>query len=184
MLRNAARQFLTAECPTALVRKMEKDANGYPEELWKKTAELGWQGMALPQEYGGLDLPLIQLGLVLEEVGRALAPLPLHSTVVAALTIARDGSEAQRKAVLPGVVSGPTILTWAFTEQDPRHLPETVHTHAVADGDDFVINGTKLFVDNFVAADLCLVACRATPASAGNAGLSLFLVDARSDGIS
>jgi alkylation response protein AidB-like acyl-CoA dehydrogenase len=184
MLRNAARAFLSAECSPALVRKMEKDARGYPEEMWKKTAELGWQGMALPQEYGGLDLPLVQLGLILEETGRALAPLPLHSTVVAALTIAKDASEAQRSAVLPGVVSGQTILTWAFTEQDPRLLPETVRTEAIADGNDFVINGTKLFVDNFVAADLCLVACRTAPASAGNAGLSLFLVETRSAGIS
>src|SRR3990167_1200947 len=117
MLRNSAREFLEAECPPALARKMEKDPKGYPEALWKKTAELGWQGMALPEKYGGLDLPLVQLGLILEEVGRAVAPLPLHSTVVAALTIARDGSEAQREAILPDVVKGRAILTWAFTEQ-------------------------------------------------------------------
>lgn len=184
MLRNAARTFLEAECPTALVRAMEKDAKGYPEDLWRKTAELGWQGMALPEKYGGLDLPLVQLGLILEEVGRAVAPLPLHSTVVAALTIARDGTQAQCEALLPAVVRGECILTWAFTEQDPRLLPETIRAQAVAEGGDFVINGTKLFVDNFVAADYVLVACRTAPASAGNAGLSLFLVDTKSPGIS
>jgi alkylation response protein AidB-like acyl-CoA dehydrogenase len=104
--------------------------------------------------------------------------------VVAALTIARDGSEAQRQAILPGVVRGETVLTWAFTEQDPRFLPETIQTRAVADGDHFVINGTKLFVDNFGAADHCLVACRTAPASADDSGLSLFLVDTRGPGIS
>jgi alkylation response protein AidB-like acyl-CoA dehydrogenase len=82
------------------------------------------------------------------------------------------------------VVRGETVLTWAFTERDPRFLPETIQTRAVADGDHFVINGTKLFVDNFVAADHCLVACQTAPASAGAAGLSLFLVDTRSPGIS
>ncbi|MBI2224868.1 MAG: acyl-CoA/acyl-ACP dehydrogenase [Betaproteobacteria bacterium] len=184
MLRSTTREFLDAECPPSLVRKMEQDARGYPESLWQKIAGLGWQGMALPEKHGGLDLPLVQLGLILEEVGRAVAPLPLHSTVVAALTIARDGSEAQREAILPDVVKGQTILTWAFTEQDPRLLLETVHTQAVADGNDFVINGTKLFVDNFVAADRCLVACRTAPASPANAGLSLFLVDTKSPGIS
>ena len=184
MLRHAARAFLSAECPTSLVREMEKDPKGYPDGLWRKTAELGWQGMALPEKYGGLDLPLVQLGLILEEVGRAIAPLPLHSTMVAALAIASDGSAAQREAVLPGVATGKKILTWAFAEHDPRLLPETVHTHAVSDGSDFVINGTKLFVDNFVAADLCLVACRTAPASDGSAGLSLFLVDTGSAGIS
>lgn len=182
-LRSTTREFLEAECPPSLVRKMEQDAKGYPDSLWRKIAELGWQGMALPEKHGGLDLPLVQLGLILEEVGRAVAPLPLHSTVVAALTIARDGSEAQRAAILPDVVKGQTILTWAFTEQDPRLLPETIHTQAVAEGNDFVINGTKLFVDNFVAADRCLVVCRTAPASSDNAGLSLFLVDTRSPGI-
>jgi alkylation response protein AidB-like acyl-CoA dehydrogenase len=163
---------------------METDPKGYPPALWRKAAELGWQGMALPEKYGGQDLPLTYLGLVLEEVGRALAPLPLHSTVVVALTIARDGSEAQREAVLPAVARGDTVLTWAFTEQDPRFLPETIQTQAVADGDHFVINGTKLFVDTFVVADQCLVACRTAPASSGHAGLSLFLVDTKSPGLS
>ncbi|OGA34165.1 MAG: hypothetical protein A3G80_06240 [Betaproteobacteria bacterium RIFCSPLOWO2_12_FULL_62_13b] len=184
MMRDTAREYLAAECTPALVRQMEKDPRGYPPGMWKKAAELGWQGMALPEKYGGLDLPLVCLGLILEEAGRAVAPLPLHSTVVAALAIARDGTEAQREAVLPGVANGDVIMTWAFQEQDPRLLPETVQTQAVANGNDFVINGTKLFVDNFVVADQCVVACRTAPASKGNAGLSLFLVDARSAGIS
>jgi len=183
MLRDSAREFLQAECPTSLVRMMEKDAMGYPVELWHKVAGLGWQGMALPEQYGGLELPLVQLGLLLEEVGRALAPLPLHSTVVAALTLSRDGSDALKQSLLPGVISGQTILTWAFTERDPRFLPETIHMQAVADGKDFVINGTKLFVDNFAASHHCLVACRTAPPAAGCAGLSLFLVDSRSSGI-
>jgi alkylation response protein AidB-like acyl-CoA dehydrogenase len=184
MLRHTAREFLDAECPTSLVRDMETDPKGYPPALWRKTAELGWQGMALPEKYGGQDLPLVYLGLILQEAGRALAPIPLHSTMVAALAIARDGTEAQREAVLPGVARGETVLSWAFTEQDPRFLSETIRTGAVADGDHFVINGTKLFVDNFVAADHCLVACRTAPASAGQPGLSLFLVDTSSPGLS
>jgi alkylation response protein AidB-like acyl-CoA dehydrogenase len=184
MVRDSAREFLEAECSTTLVREMETDPKGYPPALWRKAAELGWQGMALPEKYGGQDLPLVYLGLIFQEVGRAVAPLPLHSTVVAALTIARDGTDAQREAILPAVVRGDTVLTWVFTEQDPRVLPETVHTRAEASGDHFVINGTKLFVDNFAAADQCLVACRTAPASKGNAGLSLFLVDTKSPGLS
>jgi alkylation response protein AidB-like acyl-CoA dehydrogenase len=183
MLRHTAREFLEAQCPTSLVREMETDPLGYPPALWRKTAELGWQGMALPEKYGGQDLPLVYLGLIVQEVGRAIAPLPLHSTVVAALTIASEGTAVQREAILPAVVLGDTVLTWAFTEQDPRFRPEAIQTWAVADGDDFVINGTKLFVDNFVAADQCLVACRTASISAGD-GLSLFLVDTRSPGIS
>jgi len=184
MVRDSAREFFEAECSTTLVREMETDPKGYPPALWRKAAELGWQGMALPEKYGGQDLPLVYLGLIFAEVGRAVAPLPLHSTVVAALTIAKDGTEAQREAILPAVVRGDAVLTWAFTEQDPRFLPDAVHMQAVASGDHFVLNGTKLFVDNFVAADQCLVTCRTAPGSKGDAGLSLFLVDTKSAGLS
>ena len=184
MLRHTAREFLDAECPTSLVREMETDPKGYPPALWRKTAELGWQGMALPEKYGGQNLPLVYLGLILQEAGRALVPLPLHSTVVAALTIARDGTDTQREKVLPAVAQGDTVLTWAFTEEDPRFLSATIRTEAVADGDHFVISGRKLFVDNFVAADWCVVACRTAPAFEGAAGLSLFLVDTKSPGLS
>jgi alkylation response protein AidB-like acyl-CoA dehydrogenase len=184
MVRASAREFLEGECPTSLVRKMETDPLGYPAELWRKAAELGWQGMCVPEKYGGQDLPLVYLGLILQELGRALAPLPLHSTAVAALTIAKDGTEAQREAILPGVVRGESILTWAFTERDPHFLPETVQMQAVADGAHYVLDGAKLFVDNFVAADHSVVACRTAAASKASTGLSLFLVDTKSAGIS
>jgi alkylation response protein AidB-like acyl-CoA dehydrogenase len=182
MVRDSAREFLEGECSTKLVRAMEVDARGYPPELWKKAADLGWQGMCLPEEYGGLALPLVYLGLVLQEVGRAVAPLPLHSTAVAALTIARDGCRVQREAILPAVAAGDKILTWASVESDGRYVPSTVQTTAVANGDDFIINGTKLFVDNFAVADHCLVVCR-TDNGHGKGGLSLFLVDAQTPGI-
>jgi len=179
MIRETARKFLESRCPTKQVRAMEKDERGYPADVWKEAAELGWQGLALPERYGGSALPLTYLGLVMHEVGRALAPLPLLSTVSTALTIAAHGSNAMCQEVLPQVVTGDSVLTWAFTEQDPRFLPETVRMTAVADGDDFVLNGTKLFVENFAVADQCLVVCRTS-----DAGLSLFLVDSASAGIS
>jgi alkylation response protein AidB-like acyl-CoA dehydrogenase len=184
MVRDSARKFLEAECPTTLVREMEKDEKGYPPDLWRQAAELGWQGLALPEEYGGSEMPLTYLGIVLQEVGRALAPLPLLSTVATASILANNASAAQCQSVLPAVASGEKVLTWAFTEQDPRMLPQSVQIQAVADGDDFVLNGVKLFVDNFSVADQCLVVCRTAAASAVNEGLSLFLVDCDSPGIS
>jgi alkylation response protein AidB-like acyl-CoA dehydrogenase len=184
MVRETARKFLEAECSTKLVRAMEKDEKGYPPELWRKAADLGWQGLALPEEFGGSGLPLTYLGLVMQEVGRALAPLPLLSTVAAASALASNASQAQCQEVLPAVVAGDRILTWAFTEQDPRMLPQSVQARAVAQGDDFVLNGSKMFVDNFSVADQCLVVCRTADASAANAGLSVFLVDCNSPGIS
>ena len=184
MLKNLAREFLEVECPPSVAIAMEKDDLGYPPELWKKMADLGWFGLALPEKYGGQGASLTYLGIILEEVGRAIAPVPFHSTVVAALTIARDGTEEQREQILPLVSRGDLILTWAFSETDPRLIPGAIETSAVADGDEFVINGTKLFVDNFNVADKCLVVCRTAPSSSSNEGLSLFLVDTKSPGIS
>ena len=184
MVRDSARDFLASECPPALVRQMEEDALGYDPALWMKAAELGWQGMSLPEAYGGSGLPIVYLGLILQEVGRVVAPLPLHSTAVAAMTLAESGTEAQRQAVLPDVVAGKSVLTWAFAEADSRADAESVRMTARAGGDGFVLNGTKMFVDNFRAARHCLVVCRTAPASGTRAGLSLFLVDTTAAGIS
>ena len=181
---DSAREFLTGECPTKLVREMEADALGYSRELWAKVAELGWQGMCMPEKVGGSDMPLVYLGLVLREAGRALAPIPLHSTAVASLAIARDGSAAQQEKYLPDVVAGKSVMTWAFTERDPRFIPEAVQMSAKEQGDNFVLDGVKLFVDNFPGADHCLVAARTTAGSKGAQGLTLFIVDARCKGIS
>ena len=184
MLKNLAREFLDGECPPSLARAMEKDELGYPPDLWRKMAELGWPGLALPEQYGGQGMPLTYLGVILEEAGRAIAPVPLHSTMVPALTIAEFGTEEQRQEILPRVSRGDLILTWAFTETDPRFIPETVKAEAAADGDSFVLTGTKMFVDNFNVSETCLVACRTAAASPENEGLSLLLVDTRSPGIS
>ena len=184
MVKNLAREFLEAECPPRLARDMEKDDLGYPPELWRQMADLGWLGISVPERYGGQGLPLTYLGLIAEELGRAIAPVPFHSTMVAALTIAEIGTDQQKQDLLPRVCSGDLVLTWAFSEENPRYLPETVHCQATEDGDGFVLNGTKMFVDNFVAAEKCLVACRTTPATDDNAGISLLLVDAGSTGVS
>ncbi len=183
MVRESARGFLETNCPTSLVRAMEKDSTGYPPELWKQAVELGWSGMCLPEAYGGSGLPLVYLGLVLEEVGRAVAPLPLLSTSIAALAIADAGSEAVKSAVLPGVAAGETLLSWAFSEKNPRFELASVQMSARADGDSFVVNGTKMFVENFGSSQHCLVAVRTAPATDKSAGLSLLLIDTASAGI-
>jgi alkylation response protein AidB-like acyl-CoA dehydrogenase len=183
MVKNAAREFLEGECPSSLARDMELDDLGYPPELWRQIAQLGWLGMSLPESFGGQGLPLTYLGIIIEEMGRAIAPVPFHSTTVAALTISAEGTQEQKQAILPKVCQGDSVLTWALTERDPRFIPETIHTQAMEQGDNFVINGTKMFVDNFGASEKCLVVCRTSPASDSNQGISLLLVDSSSAGI-
>ncbi len=184
MLKNVAREFLEAEVSPALVREMEQDNLGYPPALWQQLADLGWLGLAIPGEYGGQGLPLTYLGLVLEEAGRVLAPVPLHSTMVAALAIADGGTEAQRREILPAVASGGMVLTWAVTERDPRLVPEALVQQAATDGDGWVLTGEKMFVDNFNVAQKCLVAVRTAPASQQNHGISLFIIDPNGTGVS
>jgi len=183
MLRRSAREVLEAESPPTLARAMETDDVGYSPELWKKLADLGWTGMALPEQYGGGALPLTHLGIVTEELGRAISPVPFTCTLVPALTIASHGTENQKRQILPRVSRGDLVLTWALTEQDPRRRPEAVKLEAVAQGDHFVLKGMKLFVENFAIAGQCLVVCRTQPGSKGADGISLLLVDTKSPGI-
>ncbi len=184
MLKNVAREFLEAEVSTAMVREMELDNLGYPPDLWRQLADLGWLGLAIPEQYGGQGLPLTYLGMVLEELGRVLAPVPFHSTMVAALTIAEAGTEDQKREILPAVASGSQVLTWAVTERDPRLAPQALSQLAEPDGDGWVLNGQKMFVENFIVADKCLVAVRTAPASSQNEGISLFIVDPNGTGVS
>ena len=184
MIKNVARELLAAEISTAMVREMELDELGYPPTLWKQMANQGWLGLALPEQYGGQGLPLTYMGLILVEAGRVLAPVPLHSTTVAALTISSDGTEQQKQDILPSVSNGDTVLTWAVAERDPRLIPEAMTLVATADGNGWVLNGTKMFVDNFIVAHRCLVAARTSPASDANQGISLFLVDPNGTGVS
>jgi alkylation response protein AidB-like acyl-CoA dehydrogenase len=128
-------------------------------------------------------LPLVYLGLIIEEIGRVMAPVPLHSTMVAALTIDSDGTDQQKQDILPAVADGKMVLTWAVHERDARLIPEAMNLEAKADGDGWILNGTKMFVDNFVVAQRCLVACRTSPASDANQGISLFLVDPNGTGV-
>ena len=178
LLKSTAREFFERECPPELVRQMEADERGHPVELWQKMAALGWLGFALPQAYGGEAARLEQLGLLMEEMGRAVAPLPFLSTIAPALTLAEVGTAAQCQEILPRVARGDLMMTWAVMERDPRGTPETIHTEAVLDGDHYVINGSKLFVDQFHLADRCLVAAQT------GGGISLFLVDTQGEGIS
>ena len=184
MVKNAAREFLEAECPPSLARAIEQDERGYSVALWEKMAALGWFGISLPEAYGGGGLPVTYLGLILEECGRAIAPVPLHSTATAALAVASHGTAAQQDDILPRVARGDLIMTWAAQETDPRLRPDAIQCRGEVDGDALVITGVKHFVDNFAAAELVVMAVRTAAPSAEHAGITLVIVPTRAAGIS
>jgi alkylation response protein AidB-like acyl-CoA dehydrogenase len=185
MLRKTARDFLQTECPTTLVKEMADDEKGYTSELWSKMAELGWMGLALPEEYDGMGMSFLDLSVLLEEMGRACLPGPFFSTVVlGGFTIIEAGNEEQKKDLLPKIANGEVILAMALTEPSASYDPASVTVQAVADKDDYVINGTKLFVENAHIADYMVCVTRTKDGSSAEDGITLFLVDGKSPGIS
>lgn len=183
MIVESAREFLEGECSTDLVRAIEKDPLGYSPELWKKCVDMGWPGLALPEQYGGQDLPLTYLGLIIQEVGRAIAPIPLLTCAVSAQTLAKHGSRELCEQVLPKVIDGSSIITFAVQEADARLKADAISCSAVLEGDHYVLNGEKRFVDHFPCSDLMLIACRTTKGTTGEDGVSLLLMDAKAPGV-
>jgi alkylation response protein AidB-like acyl-CoA dehydrogenase len=183
MLKNFARDFLEKECPEQYVRAMEEDERGYSPEVWRKMAEQGWQGLIIPEQYGGAGLGFLDLIVLVEEFGRALVPGPFISTVVGgALPLLEAGSEQQKQEYLPRIASGDLIMTLAFTEPSARFDADGVETTARREGDSYVLNGTKLFVPDANVAGMLTVVAR-QPGTSGEDGISLFLVDAHAQGV-
>lgn len=184
MLRTTARDFLTKECPKTLVRELEEDEKGYSPDLWRKMAELGWMGLVLPEEYDGMGMGFMDLIILLQEMGRNILPGPFFSTIVlGSLPILFAGIEEQKREFLPKIASGDVILTMALTEPNARYDAAGVETKAVAQGDGFVINGTKLFVENAHIADYLICVTRTKDGPDAEDGITLFLVDAKSPGV-
>jgi alkylation response protein AidB-like acyl-CoA dehydrogenase len=186
LLRRTAREFLARECPCTLVRAMEQDETGYPPALWRQLAEVGWLGLPFPTEYGGEGGSLIDLLLVCEELGRALAPLPYQSTVVrVGLAILLAGTPAQRERYLPPIVRGELLATLAQREPGVGYEPRYIGLRAERTEIGYRLGGTKLMVPWAHLADEILVIARTgEPGPNGDGGLTLFLVAANTPGLS
>ena len=180
-LKDDARRFFASECPTTLVRAMERDERGYPAELWERMAARGWLGLPFPSEYGGSGGSLTDLAVLLEEFGRALVPGPFfNSVVVVGLTVLDAGTDAQRAEILPRIADGSLIATAALLERDARY-GGGVSTRAERQNGGYAVSGDKMFVEYANSADAMLVP--ATLADDGG-GVALALVPARANGVS
>ena len=189
MLKNSARDFLSRECTPEVVRAMEKDERGYSTELWDQMVTLGWTGLPFPEEHGGTAASFLDLAVLVEEMGRALAPVPFLSTVVlGGLTVMEAGNDDQRRKIIPDICRGQAILTLAVLEDSASYSPGGIHLQAQEQGAAFVLNGTKLFVPDGQVADLLIVAARTSPHAPESdtnpeEGITLFLVPTASDGV-
>jgi alkylation response protein AidB-like acyl-CoA dehydrogenase len=184
ILKRMARDFLTTECPKTLVRKLEQSSEGYSPEVWKKMAELGWMGLIMPEEYGGMAYTFQDLVVLLEETGRNILPGPLIATITSTFPILQAGTEEQKKALLPKIAQGELILTTALLEAEGVFDASGIAVKATPKGNDFIINGTKLFVEMAHIANYVLCVARTKDGASREKGITIFLVDSKTPGIS
>ncbi|MBS7701376.1 MAG: acyl-CoA dehydrogenase family protein [Chelatococcus sp.] len=156
-----------------------EEAGMVPRSVWLEAGELGILGPTVPSEYGGLDLDRRFAAIAIEEQARALLGGPGfcgHSNMTTPY-ITRYGSEEQKAKWLPKTVTGEIVMALAMTEPDAGSDLQNIRTTAIRDGDDYVVNGSKIFITNGISADLVIVACKTDPAARGR-GISLFVVEA------
>jgi len=178
-LRRTVRAFLEQKSPSAEVRRLMETEEGYDPSVWEQMgSQLGLQGLAIPEEYGGSGYSYVELIVVLEEMGRALLAAPYFATVaLAANAILHSGDDAAKKELLPGIASGETIATLAMTEDNGRWDAEGITATATKSGDGYTIDGHKMFVLDGHTANLIIVA-----AKTGD-NVSLFTVAGDADGL-
>jgi alkylation response protein AidB-like acyl-CoA dehydrogenase len=157
-IKSTAREFLAARYKSERIRELIETERGFEQPDWEEMAELGWTGLALPEQWGGQGLGMVELAILFEELGYALAPSPLFSSTAAGLALATNGTEEQRERWLPRLASGEARGTLALV--DAGH-PATIGSFAMEarpDGDGVVLDGEKTLVEDAAGADFILVA--------------------------
>ncbi len=176
MLREQARGFLQDNCSMKVVREALESTDPFKPDLWAKVAEMGWTSTVIPEEYDGLGLSYLELSVIADELGRAVAPLPFSSSVyLATEAILHYGSKAQKEAYLPKLASGEIIGTFALAEGPGATTPKKLKTSSAS-----AVTGTKIAVPDGNIADFAIVVCQ----SDSGDGASLSIVDLDQDGVS
>jgi len=182
LLRATARDFLADCAPMTRVRDAMSGDEQAALEIWRRMVDLGWPGLAFPEGVGGAGMSMIELCVVLEELGRSLAPVPFLPTVLAGMAILEAGDEAQQQHWLPRICDGRLTGTLAITEERGSDESGDLNLHARRDADGWRISGRKLFVPDAANADLLVVVAKTDAADAAD-GLALFAVPRSSDGV-
>lgn len=183
MLRDAAKSFVAERAPTTRARALRDSGASFDADLWREIAALGWTGIAIPEAYGGSALGFRGLGLVLEECGRTLAPLPLVSTAMAAtFALTAGGSEDLKAQVLPMIADGSALVALAVDEH-AHHAPHRIDTAAVREGDGWRLDGAKTFVADGHLASHIIVSARTRGARGDRDGITLFLLPTSRAGV-
>jgi alkylation response protein AidB-like acyl-CoA dehydrogenase len=182
--RSVLRRFLEDKSPPTTVRRLMQTEAGWDRASWRDlNQQLGLSAVHIPEAYGGQGFGLIELGIILEEMGRTLLCAPFFaSTVLAATAIMNAGTEAQKRELLPPIADGDSIATLAFTEPDGSWETTGIAATATPAGGKFRLDGIKSFVLDGHTADLVVVLAR-RPGSTGDEGLSFFTVPGDAPGL-
>src|SRR5215204_6068806 len=157
-IKSTAREFLAARYKSERIRDLAESDRGFQQSDWEEMVELGWPGLALPEQWGGQGLGIVELSILFEEMGYALAPSPLLSNTIAGLVLALCGSDEQRERWLPQLAAGEKRATTALWDADSAAIPGVFSMEAEGDGDGVVLSGEKVLVMDAANADFFLVA--------------------------
>ncbi|MGH7785249.1 MAG: acyl-CoA dehydrogenase family protein [Candidatus Binatia bacterium] len=183
MLRQSVKGFLEAECEMTYVRLMMEDERGFSDDQWKKMVALGWTSLIIPEEFGGAGLNMVDMVVVLEEMGKVVMPGPFFATaILGGVAIDLGGSTEQKQQYLPAIAEGKLRATLAQVEESGRWDAEGIAMPAKTAGAGFSLSGTKLFVHDAHNADLLIVPART--GGKGTDGITMFVVDAKAKGLS
>ena len=185
MMRDMAQGFFAEKAPVKALRGLRdtQDETGFDQTLWSEMAAQGFAGMVIPEEYGGVDMGYLAAGLVAEQMGRNLTASPFLSTSILAATALKHGSDEQKSAWLPKIASGEAVIALALDE-GVKHNPRGTATTAVPSGNGFKLNGAKAMVVDGHVANVMIVVARTSGEEGDAEGLSLFLVDPKTAGVS
>jgi len=184
LIRKSVRAFFEKECPKDKVRELKESTLGFDKKMWKKMVNLGFMGLVVPEEFGGTEGEFIDLVVFMEEMGRNIVPSPFFTSIVqCSLPILRFGSDVQKEEILPRIVEKGEIWSYAQTEAAADDSAADIKLTALMEGSEYVLNGTKLFVSYANAADKLLVAARTGQSENPEEGITLFYLDAKTQGI-
>ncbi len=185
LLAPTARDFVRTNSPLSRLRALRDGQDmGFSPDIWQEMAQLGWAGILIPEEYGGAGMGLADLAVVLEAVGRNLAPEPFLSTVLLGGQLLADaGSPEQKQAWLSGIATGEKILALAYQEARSRYDLNRVATRATAEGDAWRLSGEKIQVLDGQNADALIVSTRTNGEDTDQGGLTLFLIAPDTPGV-
>jgi alkylation response protein AidB-like acyl-CoA dehydrogenase len=185
LLRQTAGEFVRSKSSLKRIRALRDAADGigFSRDLWHEMAALGWAGILIPEACGGSGLGDSHLMVVMEELGRGLMPEPMIPTVLGSALLLLGGGEAQRKAMLPAIAKGDTLIALAYQEAASRFDPTHVETRAERGRAGWVLRGGKHLVMAGQSADVLIVSARTAGNVGDRSGITLFLVDRRARGL-